>query len=220
MKVINKANAEPLALAVSTTLFSVLAVAVAPEVGDSGFVVRLAGAALGAVTLGTFFVVLRRYLHRQWAKPLLGVWVYRTRPHEEAKRGDIGYGVVEFSQDLDGALHYRVDLYRTAEDAIAAAKGEPPVGESHGTAVGLTQAFDENSGALWILYQVLYYDDTEPDREGHLFLRAAGPAGHRVLRGWWASDLNGRQLSAGVMTMLRSDDFPDFVEREREGSSG
>lgn len=212
--IVNQGNAEALALTASTTVFAVLAIVASHYLSKAGLVLQIVSAGIGATSLGTFFIVLRRWFHRGWARPLLGIWVYRTRPHDESKRSDTGYGVAEFTQSYDGSLSYRVDLYRDPHDATAAAAGDSPDGESHGTALGLALSFDERSGALWILYQVQYYSDTDPDREGHLFVRAAGPSGHRVLRGSWASDLNGRQLSAGVMTMMRLQDVEAFVQHD------
>jgi len=207
-------NAENLAIAVSTTVFSVLAVVVSPAIADAGFALSIMSALIGAVSLSAVFVLLRKAFHRAWARPILGAWIYRTRPHDESKRQEVGFGVAEFSQSADGSLHYRVDLYHDASDAIDAATGESSVAESHGTAVGLAQTFEPQTGALWILYQVQYYDDDEPDREGHLYLRASGPSGHSILRGSWASDLEGKQLSAGVMTMTRPEAFQDFMDRD------
>ena len=218
---INQANAEPIALTASAAAFSVLAVVVAPELESAGLWAQGLGAAVGGVSLAAMFVGLRRALHRRWAHPLLGIWVYRTVPHDESRRADVGYGVAEISQHSNGALTYRVDLYRDPDDALQCAAHQSPDGESHGTAVGLAVEFDPESGALWILYRVQYYSDTDPDREGHLFVRASGPAGHRVLRGSWASDLMGRQLSAGTMTMMRLDDFRRFTQRANaEGAGG
>lgn len=211
---VNQENAEQLALATATLLFSLAAVALGPELADGRFLLRVAGAVIAAASLSTFFVLLRRFLNRIWARDLLGLWVYRTRPHEESKRSETGYGVAEFTQDANGGLQYRVDLYRRPDDALASSNGEAPSGESHGTATGLATSFNQRDGSLWILYRVEYYSDSEQDREGHLFVRAAGPAGHRVLRGSWASDLGGRELSAGVMTMVRPDDFPALVEAD------
>lgn len=211
---VNQANAEPIALAVASALFSTLAVAVAPVLESAGSGGKVAGAAVGTLSLTVVFLVLRRALHTAWSRSLLGVWVYRTVPHDEGRRSDTGYGVAELGQARDGALTYRVDLYRGAMDALLAAEGNAPEGESHGTAASLALEFDDASGALWILYQVQYYSDVDPDREGHLFVRAAGPAGHRVLRGSWASDLMGRELSAGVMTMMRPADFRLYVESD------
>lgn len=65
---INQTNAEALALTASTTLFAVLAVVVSPYLSDAGFVLRLVAAAVGATSLGTFFIVLRRW----WASDLNG----------------------------------------------------------------------------------------------------------------------------------------------------
>lgn len=211
---ISATNAENLAIALATTIFSILAVAVSPALAEAGFALSIVSALIGAVSLGTVFVLLRKFFHWVWARPLLGVWIYRTRPHDESKRKEVGYGVAEFSQSSDGSLHYRVDLYREAADAINATSGTDALAESHGTAVGLAQTFEPQTGALWILYQVQYYDDTEPDREGHLYLRAAGPTGHSILRGSWASDLEGRQLSAGVMTMTRPEAFKGLVDED------
>lgn len=208
-------RAEPFALTISTAVFAALVIVLSPALSDAGWLPRIFAALLGAVSLSALFLTARWLLHLQWARPLLGVWVYRTIPHDESKRSQTGYGVAEFSLRHDGQLGYRVDLFRALEDAVAAATGCSADTESHGTAVGLAQAFDEQSGALWILYQVQYYNDTEPNREGHLFVRAAGPTGHKMLRGSWASDLNGRELSAGVMTMMRPEDFGSLAEGGR-----
>jgi hypothetical protein len=186
-----------------------------PTLEDAPIALRIVAAAISAVSLAFLFIGLRSALNRIWASPILGVWAYETVPHDESKRADTGYGVAEIKLLARGEISYRVDLYRSAEDAVRALRDEVPVVPSHGTANGLAVSFDETSGALWILYQVEYYSDLDPDREGHLFLRATGPTKQRVLRGSWASDLHGRELSAGTMTMMRPAAFTSWVTENR-----
>jgi hypothetical protein len=137
-------------------------------------------------------------------------------PHDESKRQHIEYGLASTACLFGGSLEYRVDLYTSNSALLAALNGETPTTESHGADHGLTVSFDQPAGALWILYPAEYYEESYPDREGHVYLRIHGPAGSRILRGSWASDLNGKELSAGTMTMMRPEHFPSYAKRLRK----
>jgi hypothetical protein len=210
---VTSTNAEGLALSGAAVTFSVLALVLSPWLSTLGFIPRLFAALIAGLSLAVLVVTFRRMCHRSWAEPLLGQWLYMTIPHDPGKRTEQGFGVANISVSSGGGLGYRVDLYRNGEAAVRAARGEA-VGAgltSHGTAHGVATRYEDDNETLWILYRVEYFSDQEPDREGHLMVRTSGPAGRRELSGIWASDLNGRELSAGTMVLMRPGDFPAFL---------
>ena len=217
MFAINSRTATNYAIMCATLSYSVVVLFITDWLESLGWTLwRVPATVLSALPLAVLFFFFNGLFQRKWAKPFLGIWLYASEPHDK-KYKDIqrGFALAEFSVSALGRVSYRVDLFATADQCMAAADGDSSVGHVLGDAVARATNFDDETGNLWVLYTVSYRDKKkEPDRVGQLSIRVTGAAGSRELVGTWSSHAGGTKPRAGQLVMVRRVDFEKLVKQE------
>lgn len=229
---VNRGNAEPLAIWVASAAYSLILVYTHLG-GSSGDPPPVWIPLLAAVPFAIFLHVARVGLNRVWADHLLGKWVYVSYPRgfpDHVATEDIGplgqprLGLAEFTVQADGAVRMTVDLFRdlrSVQLALDKAISPDPTGR---IGVLTAEAADYNSDqhTLFIAYRVEYHD-SEPARVGRLRVYTSPVSGDSVLTGTWISwDPREPKLTrAGRMEFYKPTAFrqisadPDVIWKKR-----
>lgn len=170
------------AIAIGALIFSALSALALPPAANASLVSSLGLTGLLGVVFSTLFggvgliaiiFIIKALFLRLWTLPILGLWLYKS------SSGNYGSARLLLRNNR---LEYRVDLYLSAKDLIAAYEGHsirPCFSVAHSK--GLT--FQD--GQLDIIYSIPTGKPDYPNREGLLILhKTANP---KEMLGTWRS---------------------------------
>jgi hypothetical protein len=178
------------ALVVGASIFSAISVVVLQLGKPRGAWQIVISVFLATATLAVIVRLIQRLFLLAWASPILGLWVY------ESSSGNWGLANIGLR---GGDLTYTVQLYRTAQDASAAADNEPGFAAKCFATVSSVGVTYEN-GTVELIYKITQTQDEYAPRSGMLSLSPLSPT---AMKGYWKSDIAGAEPSRGVLNMYR-----------------
>jgi hypothetical protein len=204
-------KAESFAIWVTMALLSLLVVFVTPILENSRLIDRLIAAALTVPSLGWTYGRVQSLALRYLSRRVRKTWTYVTYPHDESKReGNYGYGIMTFFIDGHGRLRYRVELFDDPSTLQASVEEGYSASGAVGRAHDKSLRYDYELHEMWLIYKVSYNQPgaLKTERKGYLYLDFSNA---NRPQGYWASDLNKSDLSAGEMHVCQPENFGDMV---------
>ncbi|MDO1558939.1 hypothetical protein Q0812_05805 [Brevundimonas sp. 2R-24] len=186
-----------------------------------GVAPQLLALIVGAVGLGGLFLAAEWLLNLVRHRRILGRWLYVTYPDRPPRPGAVppdgfGFGLMTIGFGSAGEVDYRVDLYRTSEDLLAAADGSGAGEAALGSACSEAARYLETQDALRLIYFATFVSRDAADRQGKLELAVDGGG---KLTGRWVSDVNKSVLSSGVMIAARRRDFAATLAQAKSAAA-
>lgn len=204
-------RSEQVALALSAAVFSGLAVFVTPRLERTALPLKLVAVLLGAVSLGSVFLFLRRRINGVWARPYLGWWIYSVSLQGDKPDPEYAHALACIRLESDGTLTLTADHYADRDSAVDAHQGGSVESGAHLTS--LAESYE--SRHIRLLYQIKYLRSRErpgeagETREGQLHIWTPETPNPRILQGEWQSiRIDRSDLKAGTITMWRPHAVP------------
>ena len=184
--------------AIAVFAYSVLTVLLVPHLlnitgADTGLgkILGILGSTVGLLLL---IQVTTGLLLRWWAKPVLGLWAYRSSSGNFAL----------LYLDVEGSsLHYRVDVYPTFQDVTGALDNDPRSIQAC-VAHAYSTALSYRDGVINLIYRIQHTSEGYAPREGVLKLELM--PGARGMKGYWHSDVEG-EPQRGTLDIYREEAF-------------
>ena len=178
------------ALAIGSTVFTVLNYLVFQAVAPQGFLQILLALIVSALSLTLIVSSFQRLLLVIWANPILGRWIY------ESSSSNWGIADLAFK---GSELTYSVQLYKSKEDTVSALREEAGFASKCFATVSSSAVSYEN-GTVELIYRISQTDVSYNTRGGMLTLR---PLASGAMKGYWKSDIQGTEPTRGVLDMYR-----------------
>ena len=199
-----KTKAEQLAALLMSTLASALLIFVSPMLEGLGTWGKLIALVVAVPGFAGLYFGLSAYLARRRLRHILGKWLYLTWADEG--RTQLRYGLMHFYLSDGRVLDYKVKLYDTSAQLLAASKENKSANKMIGDANSRALRWDEQNERIFILWEADFADKDEPKRYGRLILRISN---RERLDGDWLSDPKKEGVSRGQMIAQRPKQFED-----------
>lgn len=191
-------------------VISTTAIVVGPQFQDAAWQARFLAAFVAIPSSAFIYTSVRILAARYYFRELLGDWLYVTFPHDERERAsNTSYGLMHFELSRLGRISYSVLLFNEPSALLESARHGFSSRGAHGRAWSHALSYDDSTKSLWVLYQATWHSPDRSGRIGHLYLDCSNP---KRLTGNWASDIDKKKFSAGIMHACRVRDFDGVLD--------
>jgi hypothetical protein len=155
------------------------------------------------VTLGLILAVFQYVGEWFWARPILGIWAYRS------SKGNFGVATIRF---VNGSLKYSVHLFDNADQVLTVLDKKRPVDPFAVVTSELCQ-FESSTGRFHTDYHI---ESTKPEYKSRKGLLVLTPTGPGQMKGQWYSTIDGFDTKSGDLEFLRRKQFKQTFGSEAE----
>ena len=193
-----KIRAEQEAAGLISLLASLAMIWVGPKLEGWGLGGQALALLLSGVTFYGLYSGLAAFLARRRLRHVLGKWIYFT--WADQGRTQLRYGLMMFFFSEGRVLEYKVKLYDTVAQVLAASKARGGGAKMIGDANSRALRVDEQNERIYVLWEADFLDKSEPKRYGRLILHMVN---ENRMDGAWLSDPNAEGVSRGHMIAAR-----------------